>query len=74
MEWPRAIWYLLQKYIILLDLKAIVLSLMSLVGNPNLDRILVSRKVMITISMTCLEGMASIHFVKYSVVVRIHLY
>jgi len=47
-----------------LDLKAAALSIMSLVGHPNLDRILVSRKVMIIVSVACLEGMASIHFVK----------
>ncbi len=64
MEWPRVIWYLLQKSIILLDLKVVALSVMSLVGHPNLDRILVSKKVMIIVSVACLEGMATIHFVK----------
>ena len=64
MEWPRVIWYLLQRFIILLDLKATALSIMSLVVHPNLNLILVSRKVMIILSVACLEGMASIHLLK----------
>lgn len=57
-------WYLLQKSIILLDLKVATLSVMSFWGHPNLERILLSRKVIMTVSMACLDGMASIHLVK----------
>ena len=64
MEWPKVIWYLLQKSIILLDLKAVALPMMILVGHPNLDRMLDSRKVIITVSVAFLDGMASIHLVK----------
>ena len=56
---------LVQKSIILLDLEAsTTLSIMGLVGHPHLDRIMVSRKVMITVFVACLEGMASINFLK----------
>lgn len=64
MEWSKVIWYLLQKSIILLDLNATALSVMILVGHPNLDRMLDSRKVIITVSVACLDGTASIHLVK----------
>ena len=58
------IWYLLQKSTIFLDLKAAKLSIMSFWGHPNLDKILFSRKEIMTESVACLEGMASIHLVK----------
>ena len=64
MEWPKVIWYLLQKLIILLDLKVAALLVMILVEHPNLDRMLVSRKVIITVSVACLDGITSIHLVK----------
>ena len=64
MEWPKVMWYLFQKLIIFLDLKAAALSVMIFVGQPNLDNMLVSRKPMITASVACLEGIASIHLVK----------
>ena len=64
MEWPKVIWYLLQKFINFLDLKAATLSDMIFSGQPNLDKMLVSKNPMITVSLACLEGMASIHFVK----------
>ena len=64
MEWPKVIWYLLQKLIILLDLKAAALSVMIFSGHPNLDNMLVSKNPIITVSLACLEGMASIHLVK----------
>lgn len=64
MEWWRVIWYVLHNSTIILDLKVVALSVRSFVGHPNLDRMLVSRKAMITISMACLEGMDSVHFVK----------
>jgi len=63
-EWPRVMWYLLQKSTIFLDLKAVALSVMSFWGHPNLDRTLFSRKEIMTESVACLEGMASIHLVK----------
>ena len=64
MEWPKAMWYLLQKFIIFLDLKAATLSVMIFSGQPNLDNMLVSKNLIITVSLACLEGMASIHLVK----------
>ena len=57
------IWYLFQKYIIFLDLKA-TLSVMSFCGHPNLERMLFSRNEIMIESVDSLEGMASIHFVK----------
>jgi len=63
-EWPGVMQYLLQKYIILLDLKEVALSVMSFWGHPNLDRILLSRKEIMTVYVAYLEGMASIHLVK----------
>ena len=64
MEWPKVIWYLLQKFIIFLDLKATTLSVMIFSGQRNLDNMLVSKNSIITVSLACLEGMASIHLVK----------
>ena len=64
MEWPKVIWYLLQKFIILLDLKATSLSVMIFSGQPNLDNMLVSKNPIITVSLAFLEGMDSIHLVK----------
>ena len=64
MEWPRVIWYLLHKSFILFDLKATTLFVMILVEQPNLDRMLASRKPIMIVSVAYLEGMASIHFVK----------
>ena len=64
MESPKVIWYLLQKFIIFLDLKAATLSVMIFSGQPNLDNMLVSKDPIITVSLACLEGMASIHLVK----------
>ena len=64
MEWPKVIWYLLQKFIIFLDLKAAALSVMIFSRQPNLDKMLVSKNPIITISLACLDGMASIHLVK----------
>ena len=64
MEWPKVMWYLQQKSIILLDLKAAALSVIIFLGQPNLDRILVSRNLIITESVAFLDGMASIHLVK----------
>ena len=46
-EWPKVIWYLLQKFIIFLDLKAAALAVMIFSGQPNLDKMLVSRNPMI---------------------------
>ena len=56
MEWPRLMWYFLQKSIIFLDLKAATLSIMSFFGHPNLDSILFSRNGMMTELVVCLEG------------------
>ena len=64
MEWPKVIWYLLQKFISFLDLKVAALSVMIFSGQPNLDKMLVSRNPIIIVSLACLEGMASIHLVK----------
>ena len=64
MEWPKVMWYLWQKLIILLDLKASALSVIIFSRQPNLDRILVSRNCMMIESLACLQGMASIHLVK----------
>ena len=64
MEWPNVIWYLLQKSIIFLELKTATLSVIILVGHPNLDRMLDSRKVIMTVSVACLDGMDPIHLVK----------
>ena len=64
MEWPKVIWYLLQKCIIFLELKATTLSVMIFLGQQNLDNMLVCKNPIITISFACLEGMASIHLVK----------
>ena len=65
MDWPRVMWYLLQKSNIFLDLKEAELSVMSFWGHPNLDSILFSRNEMMTKSVACLEGMDSIHLLKY---------
>jgi hypothetical protein len=40
-------------------------------GSPNLEKILVSRKEITYSSCECLSGTTSIHFVKYSLVVKI---
>jgi len=64
MEWSKVIWYLLQKLIIFLDLKAATLLVMILLGQTNLDNMLVSKNRIITVSLACLEGMAYIHLVK----------
>ena len=64
MEWPRVMWYLLQKSIIFLDMNASTLSLMSFWGHPNLECMLFSKNEIMILSMACLEGMASIHLVK----------
>jgi len=57
----------------LLDLKVAALSVMPFLVQPNLDRIFVSRNLIMTESLAFLEGIASIHLVKKSVAVRIHL-
>ena len=64
MEWPKVMSYLLQKLIIFLDLKAATLLVMIFSGQPNLDKMLVSMNPIITVSLACLQGMASIHLVK----------
>ena len=64
MEWPRLMWYLLQKSIIFLDLKAVALSVMSFCGHKNLERMLFLRDEIMTESVACLEGMSPIHLVK----------
>ena len=64
MEWPKVMWYLWQKLIILLDLKAASLSVIIFFGQPNLDKMLVSKNCMIIESFSYLQGAASIQFVK----------
>ena len=64
MEWPKVIWYFLQKFISFLDLKAATLSVIIFSEQRNLDNMLVSSNPLITVSLACLEGMASIHLVK----------
>ena len=64
MEWPRVIWYLLQKSIIFLDLKAMTLSVMRFCGHLNLEKMLFSRNGIMTKSVDCLEGMAFVHLIK----------
>ena len=73
MEWPKVMWYLWQKLIILLDLKVVALSVIIFSGQPNLDKMLVSKNCIIIESLAFLQGMASIHLVKQSVAVKIHL-
>lgn len=64
MEWRSVMWYLLQNFVILLDLKVAPLLEMSFWGHPNLDRILFSRNEIMTMFVACLQGMDSIHLVK----------
>ena len=64
MEWPKVMWYLLQNFIILLYLKVAALSFMIFAGQPNPDNMLVCKNFIITVSLACLEGMASIHLEK----------
>ena len=47
--------------VIFLDLNATALSVTILLGHPNLDNIFSSRKSIITVSISLLVGIASIH-------------
>ena len=47
-----------------LDLKASTLSVLIFLGQPNLERILVSRNFIMTESVAFLEGVVSIYLVK----------
>ncbi len=64
MEWPKVMWYLWEKVIILLDLKAVALSVIIFSGQPNLDMMLVSKNCMMIESLAYLQWIASIHLVK----------
>jgi hypothetical protein len=47
-----------------LELNDVALSVMILIGHPNLDKILSSKNWMITTYVAYLVGIASIHLVK----------
>ena len=65
--------YSLQNFTNLDEEKAYALSVISLLGNPNLDKIWLKTKSIITLSVAYLVGMASTHLVKKYVVFKIHL-
>ena len=63
-EWDRIIPYLKQNEDIYVELKALALSVVILLGTPNLVMILSSKKSITTLSVAFLVGIASTHLVK----------
>jgi hypothetical protein len=63
-EFPSTMLYFLQKLAISMDLKSWALSVTIFRGQPNLDKMLSSKKLITTEPVAFHVGMASTHLVK----------